>query len=51
MRERLGLYASTERPTVLWADLASGAGALFLPERADQPGETQDQQKAEESKG
>jgi hypothetical protein len=29
----------------------SGAGALFLPERADQPCETQHQQKAEDSKG
>ena len=32
-------------------DLASGAGAPFLPERADQPCETQHQQKAEDSKG
>lgn len=32
-------------------DPVTGAGALFLPERADQPCETQDQQKAEDSKG
>lgn len=32
-------------------DPVTGAGALYLPERADQPCETQDQQKADESKG
>ena len=32
-------------------DLVSGAGALLLPERADQPCETKDQQEAGESKG